>query len=245
MLTESDEDVLRKRIVDIHGGKRVTDKEIYDLLKGLVEEYSELFPVEGKAKSLEFVVDFIFIFIGEMHRDRQYHNQMLVYFCEEAIEEQLLTKRWQKSEEVAFRLLTHLALTSTYADGSRGIVAAFENWVSVSLVVIENEQKDGTEWNDLGRHFFIRLNNMYNHDLLFEPAVTFWNSLLDRFGGFEVNEQVRRGLFDYLDFIEQEGAGNPSGVAEGFGRLLQFTHRLDCEEVNERLSEGMFRYRNM
>jgi len=244
MLTEFDEDVLRKRIVEI-GSKPVTDKEIYELLNDLVAEYSELFPVEGKSKSLEFVVDFIFIFIGDMHRDRQYHNQMLVYFCEEAIEEQLLTKRWQKAEEVAFRLLTHLALTSTYADGSRGIIAAFKNWSSVSLVVIENEQGNGVEWNDLGRHFFIRLNNMYNHDLLFEPAIIFWNSLLDQFGGFEVDKQVREKFLDYLDSIEQNGAGNPSEIAEGFAKLHQFTHRLDCEEVNERLTERIFRYRNM
>jgi len=245
MLTESDEAVLGKRIVEIHGGKRITDKELYDLLKNLVVEYSELFPVEGKVKSLEFIVDFIFIFIGEMHRDIQYHNQMLVYFCEEAIEEQLLTKRWQNSEEVAFRLLTYLALTSTYADGSKEIITAFDNWVSVSLVVIENEQKNGTEWNDLGRHFFIRLNNMYNHDLLFAPAILFWNSLIDQYGGFEVNEEVKAKLLDFLEYIEQKEAGNPSAIAEGFARLYQFTQRLDCERVNERMSEGIFRYRNM
>lgn len=245
MLSESDEAILRKRVTEIHGGKSVTDKEIYELLKKLVLEYSELFPNGGKVKSLEYIVDFIFLFIGDMHRDRQYHNEMLVYFCRETIEEQLLMKRWQNSEDVAFRLLTYLALTSTYADGSEEIITAFDNWVSVSHVVIENEQKNGVEWNDLGRHYFIRLNNMYNHDLLFTPAIQFWNKLLDRFGDFEVNEGVKTKLSDYLDFIEEIDAGKPSVIANHFQRLQHFTHRLDCEELNNRLSEGIFRYKNL
>lgn len=245
MLTDSDEVVLKKRIIDISEGVSVTDKEYYELLKKLVLEYSESFPTEGKVKSLEYIVDFIFLFIEEMHRDRHFHNEMLVYFCRETIQELLLLKRWQKSEGIAFRLLTHLALTSTYTDGKDRIITEFDNWVSVSHLVIEEESKNGVEWNDLGRYYFFRLSNMYIHDLLFMPAIEFWNKLLDRFGDFKLDEVVKTKLSEYLDFIEESNAGKPSVIAERFERLHHFTHRLDCEEYNNRLTEGILRYKNL
>ena len=245
MLSEDDEATLKQKIVEFSEGKSVTDEELYEQWRKLVVEYSELFPTEGKVKSLEFIVDFIFLFIGDMHKDRHYHNWMLVDFCRETIQEQLLTERWQNSEDVAFQLLTHLALTTTYSDGSSEVISAFEQWVYVSHIVIENEQNNGVEWDDLGRHYFIRLTNMYNHDVLFTPSLQFWNSLIDQYGTFEVTEGVKNRMSDYLTFVEEQNAEKPPVIAHCFQRLQHYSHRLDWEELNDRLAEGIFRHNNV
>jgi len=243
MMNDDDLQLLRERVSNIHEGREITDEEFFQSYKDLVEEYSQLYPNEGRLKSLESVVNFMFMFVNNSKFVSPFNVNALTHFCHQLIEEHSKEGSWEDAEDTAFKILTYKALNTTYGEGREGILASYNSWVNIIGAI--SEDNDIVDKKDLMLHLFMRLITMYDHDVLYFPALHFWNHLLDKYGAPELTPDHIKKQIDYYEFVEQSRSYNPRIIADLFTRIKSFTEHLKCEEINDRLDDGIFRHSNL
>ena len=86
---------------------------------------------------------------------------------------------------------------------------------------------------------------MYNHDVLYLPALHFWNNLIDKYGAPELTPGHIKKQIDYYELVEQSRSYNPRVIVDVFTRIKSFTEHLKCEEINARLDDGIFKHSNL
>ena len=160
-------------------------KSFFQSYKDLVEEYSQLYPNEGPIKIIgiccEIYVDVLLITVNFVS---PFNVNALTHFCHQLIEEYSKEGSWEDAEDIAFKILTYKALNTTYGEGREGILASYNSWVNIIGAI--SEDNDIVDKKDLMLHLFMRLITMYNHDVLYLPALHFWNNLIDKYGAPEL-----------------------------------------------------------
>jgi hypothetical protein len=244
MMNDDDLQLLRERVSNIHEGREITDEEFFQSYKRLVEEYSQLFPDEGRLKSLESVVEFMFMFVNNSEFVSPFNVNALTHFSHQLIEEYLLEEgSWEDAEDIAFKILTYKALNTTYGEGREGIITSYNSWATIIEII--SEDRYIVDKKDLMLHLFLRLITMYDHDVLYSPALHFWNHFLDKYGAPELTPGHIKKQIDYYEFVEQSRSYNPGIIVDVFTRIKSFTKHLKCEEINDRLDDGIYKHSNL
>ena len=185
----------------------------------------------------------MFLFVNDNNFVSPFNVNALTQFCHQLISVYSDNKDWEEAEELAYKLLKYKALKTTYGEGREGIIAAYNSWVNIIGIISEDDKIVPKE--ALIKHLFMRLITMYDHDVLYMPALHFWKLSVERFGVAELSPKLVKSQLDYFEFVEETRAYNPGIIVDIFTRLKSFTECLDCDEINDKLDEGIFRYSNM
>ena len=197
---------LKERIVKIQEGDEFTDERFFQKCSNLIDEYSEKFPKEGRQRSLEAVIKFMFIFVNDNKFVSPFNVNALTQFCHQLISVYSDNHEWEEAEELAYKLLKYKALKTTYGEGREGLIAAYNSWVNIIRIISED---DIVPKEALIKHLFMRLITMYDHDVLYMPACHFWKISVERFGVAELSPELVKKQLDYFEFVEETRAYNP------------------------------------
>jgi len=245
VLTDEEVMNLRQRVTRIHDEGEYTDEEFYDACQIVVDEYSQNFPDDGKIYSLIAVTDFMFMFLENTQAGSPFNKNSLTHFARQLMIESSNHGDWWQAEKVAYRLLTYFALNTTYGEGGEVIFSHFNSWANIIGGIIEGDHIEKDDQNDFMNNVFSKLNNMHDHDVLFYPGLDLWNKLFAKFGAFILPDSTIENTIQYLEHIEETRAQEPLRIADKFRRLKMFFCLLECEAINSRLDDGIFRYSNL